>query len=94
FSLEISDRILESILALDKEARKKEDFRVLEKGLQYALSVFAAFLPEEGFELFKKYGEVKDLSIDKIIKSNMTKARLTKKYPEKTAEILTLLEQE
>ncbi|MDF2596457.1 MAG: hypothetical protein K0R69_2798, partial [Clostridia bacterium] len=69
FSLEISDRILESILVLDKEARKKEDFRVLEKGLQYALSVFAAFLPEEGFELLKKYAEVKDVSINKIIKS-------------------------
>jgi hypothetical protein len=92
FSLEISDRILESILVLDKEARKKEDFRVLEKGLQYALSVFAAFLPEEGFELLKKYAEVKDVSINKIIKSNLTKARLTKKYPDKTAEILRMLE--
>lgn len=49
YCLEVSDRILRDLLPLDRSARRTEGFRVLRQGLEYALSVFAASLPEEGF---------------------------------------------
>ena len=86
FSLKISDHILKDILLCSKESRKSEEFTALSKGLQYALSVFAAYLPKEGFQLFKKYALLKDPEINKILKVNLGKTRLTKKYSENIDE--------
>lgn len=91
FSLQISAEILESILVMNKEERREEAFKVLSKGLEYSLSVFTAALPEEGFDLFKKYAKYNDPVLNKIIKSNLGKSRLTKKYGEKIDEILKVI---
>lgn len=91
FSLKISEDILRDILTYSKESRKSEDFKALSKGLQYALSVFAAYLPEEGFHLLKKYAQIKDNEINKIIKANLGKSRLTKKYAQKVEEVLEIM---
>ena len=91
FSLKISEDILNDILSSSKASRRSEDFKVLSKGLQYALSVFAADLPEEGFDLLKKYAILNDLDINKIIKSNLGKSRLTKKYSMMVDEVFAIM---
>ncbi len=88
FSLSMSENILKDILSAGEESRKSEEFSVLSKGLQYCLSVFVTELPEEGFALLNKYGQSKDKDIRKIIKSNLGKSRLTKKYPQAVDEVL------
>lgn len=91
FSLKISEDILDDIISYSKASRRLENFTVLSKGLQYALSVFISDLPEEGFDLLKKYTSLNDPDLNKIIKSNLGKSRLTKKYAEKVNEIFVLM---
>ncbi|WMJ87120.1 hypothetical protein [Anaerocolumna sp. MB42-C2] len=91
FSLNMSDAILKELISSGDENRKTEEFSVLSKGLQYCLSVFAAELPEEGFQLLKNYADYKDKAINKIIKANLLKTRLTKKYPQRVKEILEVI---
>ncbi len=91
FSLKMSENILEDVLSTAKEKRKTEEFTVLSKGLQYALSVFVADLPDEGFELLKKYAQINDPELRKIIKSNLGKSRLTKKYASEVDEVLAVV---
>jgi hypothetical protein len=93
FSLKISDDILNDVLSTNKTIRRSEDFIVLSKGLQYALSVFVADLPEEGFDLLKKYAKLNDPELNKIIKSNLGKTRLTKKYSREVKEVFTIMNQ-
>ncbi|MHB8841214.1 MAG: hypothetical protein ACYC56_05410 [Candidatus Aquicultor sp.] len=91
FSLKISEDILNDILSSDKASRRSEDFTVLSKGLQYALSVFVAHLPEEGFAFLKKWAQAPDPDIKKIIKANLGKSRLTRKYGDQVNEVLAVL---
>lgn len=91
FSLKMSEDILNDILSSSKASRQSEDFSVLSKGLQYALSVFVADLPEEGFDLLKKYAVLNDPDLKKIIKSNLGKSRLTKKYARMVDEVFTVM---
>lgn len=91
FCLNITQEILESIMNLDKDIRKSEGYKVLKKGLDYAISVFVEKLPVEGFALLKKWAEVDDVQIKRIIKSNLGKTRLTKKYGDKVNEVMEIL---
>ena len=93
FSLKISDDILNDIQSSSKASRRSEDFTVLSKGLQYALSVFVAALPEEGFDLLKKYARLNDPDLNKIIKSNLGKSRLTKQYARMVDEVFAIMNQ-
>lgn len=93
FSLRVSEAILEDLLKVREETWRTEEFSILSKGLQYCLSVFAAELPEEGFELLKKYARSKNKQMVKIIRANLGKTRLTKKYPGLVKEVLDELEQ-
>lgn len=91
FSLNMSEDILNEILSVSKTCRRSEEFAVLSKGLQYALSVFVADIPEEGFNLLKKYAEFNDPELNKIIKSNLGKSRLTKKYARMVDEVTNIM---
>lgn len=91
FSLKMSESILNDIITYDKASRLSQDFLVLSKGLQYALSVFVAALPDDGFDLLKKYAGFKDKELNVIIKSNLGKTRLTKKYGHMVDEVLMLM---
>lgn len=90
FALNISDRIMEDIHA-DRVSGTKEDFRVLSKGLEYAISVFAERLPQEGFALLAKFAATEDKRLHKIMKSNLGKARIAKKYPEEMSRIARMM---
>ncbi len=93
FSLRVSEAILEDLLKVSEDTWRTEEFATLSKGLQYCLSVFAAELPEEGFELLKKYARAKNKQVVKIIRANIGKTRLTKKYPGLVKEVLVEFEQ-
>lgn len=92
FSLKMSEDILKDIISYSTSELKTEEFKVLSKGLEYALSVFVTELPEEGFGLLIRYAKSNNPIIQKIIKVNLSKARLLKKYPEKVAEVLSFLQ--
>ena len=91
YSLEVSDRILAGIAALGPEARKAEEYRVLRQGLEYALSVFVAALPGEGFPFLERWAASEDPDGKRIIRSNLGKARLKKKFPAEVAAVQRLL---
>lgn len=91
YCLDITEQILNWVIFNGKESCSPEDFKVLSKGLEYSISVFVAQEPEMGFALLKKFAAIEDKRIKKIVKSNLGKARLTKKYPEKVNEVLEIL---
>ncbi|MNI53735.1 hypothetical protein D3C73_1085880 [compost metagenome] len=70
------------------EGCEPEHIRVLSKGLEYSLSVFAASDPEAGFALLARLAESGDARMIRIVKSNLGKSRLSKKYPERVRELL------
>lgn len=87
FSIKVTEGILEDITELDKEHRRTEEFRVLKKGLDYAISVFVANMPNEGFEFLENWAKKNDPDIKKIIKSNIGKSRLSKKFSREVEEV-------
>lgn len=91
YCLEVSDRILADILVLGREARRAEEFRVLRQGLEYAISVFVAPFPVEGFDFLRKWAQLDDADVRRIVKSNASKNRLVGRYPEQAAEVVALL---
>ncbi|MEC0169389.1 hypothetical protein [Paenibacillus graminis] len=91
YCLELAAGIMEGIRSGGSGSADPEHFRVLSKGLEYSLSVFAASLPQPGFAMLRKYAVCGDPRLIKIVKSNLGKTRLTKNYPDEVAELLQLL---
>lgn len=91
FCLSIADRLMESVARAGKAERTREDFRVLRQGLGYALSVFAAGLPEAGFPLLAKWAASKDPDARWIIRENLKKNRLAEKHSEEAAALARIL---
>jgi hypothetical protein len=91
FCLDICNSFLKDISTSDALEQKTESFKVLVKGMEYAPSVFIAHLPKEGFDLLRSWTTTNNPVIKKIIKSNLGKSRLTKKYVDEVAEILNLI---
>jgi hypothetical protein len=90
--LAIFDRILRDLHSLERGARRSDGFRVLKKGLQYAISVLVAAAPREGFALLERWTEMDDADIRAIVKANLKKARLAKRYPDQVAKLTGMLE--
>jgi hypothetical protein len=88
---QITDKILADLLPLDHTSRRDEGFRVLKKGLMYAISVFAAHAPELGFASLRRWASTDDKDIKHIVRSNLGKARLTNRYPDQVREVLATL---
>lgn len=84
FCFKITDIVL-------KEMDRENDFKVLRKGLEFTISVFAAADPETGFSFIEKWKGT-DKVIDKIMKVNLKKNRLLKKNPEEVRRILNNME--
>ena len=84
FCFEILDYILDNM-------KRDDDFEILNKGLNFALSVFTAAHPDFGFSFMeKRIG--KEKAIDEILKSNLKKNRILKKHPNETARLLDKIE--
>ena len=72
-----------------KDIDKKNNFDILKKGLSFTISVFTAANPECGFNFIKRWIR-KDKEIDKIMKENLKKNRLSKKHTKEVEDILNL----
>jgi hypothetical protein len=75
-TLDILDAITVSIKHLKE--RRGEDFEVLRKGLSYCWSVAVVALPESGKPLMEKWLADSDKDIRRIMKENLSKARLSR----------------
>ena len=91
FALEVAGEVLAGVRKLTKANRSDEEFRGLKKGLEYAISVFVAAAPEEGFRFLRKWAEVDDIDVKKIVAANIRKSRLAKRFPERCAEVGEIL---
>ncbi len=91
YALKTAERILEDAAGVPAEKRKAEAFRVLKKGLSYALSVLVAELPEEGFPLMEQWARRSDTDIHRILVENLKKKRLKAVDPQRTADLLQTL---
>ncbi|WP_342565776.1 hypothetical protein NST84_11905 [Paenibacillus sp. FSL R7-0345] len=88
YCLDVSAEIMDGILRALPAGYDPDQFRVLSKGLEYSLSLFAAAEPEAGFALLGRLAASGDERIIRIVKSNLAKARLYKKYPVQVGELL------
>ena len=75
------------ILARVSEAqdRRSDAFRTLRKGLGYTLSVVVCAAPDEGFELLAELAKPGDRDVNWIVKQNLKKNRLLKRFPDRVA---------
>jgi hypothetical protein len=80
FCFEILENIFENM-------ERDNDFEILNKGLEFTISVYSAANPEDGFPFMEKWIG-KDKVIDNIIRSNLKKNKLLKKHPKKAGELL------
>lgn len=88
FSIDICRKILNEIPNLTKDDLKSEGFVVLKKGLDYAPSVFVAHFPDEGFEMLEEFAKLNNKTLNSILKSNLGKARLKKKFSSEVDRII------
>lgn len=91
FCLRLADEILQDLPEIRRSERKEEEFNILKKGLEFTLSVYVSFSPEEGFAFLKKWAQRDDEDIRKIIKSNLSKARLSKHHEQRVREVASFL---
>lgn len=87
-SLQLNQKIIEKLIGT--KDRKSENFRVLRKALGYTLSVVIVPLPKEGFEYLRQLAEMNDPDINWIVKENLKKNRLIKKYPQEVISLKNL----
>ena len=91
-ALEVSRRFVLGIRFLTPPARRTEEFRILSKGLEYAVSVFVAASPADGFALLRELVAIDDGDVRLIVRSNLGKSRLSRPYPKQVAEIRAQLQ--
>lgn len=91
FALDVAGTIMAAVHKLPKTGRATEEFRVLSKGLGYALSVFAAASPADGFRFLRKWAGAEDNDIKKIVAANLRKSRLAKRFPDECREVGEML---
>ena len=91
YCLGVSDRIMINLAAVDPSGRKAEPFAVLKKGLSYALSVFVAALPEEGFAFLERWARSDDRDVKAIVRENLKKNRLTRPFASAVARVVAVL---
>ena len=92
FSLDVAARILASVARIDAKRRRGDDFRVLRQALAYALSVYAAASPGEGFALLRKSASIRDDDIAWIVAQNLKKKRLSGRFPEEVRQVSLIAE--
>jgi hypothetical protein len=84
FCFEITDIVLQKM-------QTNENFDVLKKGLEFTISVFVAADFEAGFAFIKKWLGV-NKTIDRILKENLKKKRITAKHELEAKDLLSLIQ--
>lgn len=91
YCLKLAADIMKGIQSSIAGQADPEHFRVLSKGLEYSLSLFVASEPEAGFDLLRKCAESGDSRLVRIVRSNLGKTRLSKKYRAEVEDLLARL---
>jgi hypothetical protein len=76
----------------ESDERRSVEFRTLRQGLGYTLSVVAVAAPDAGFALLERLARSGDRDLHRIVRSNLGKARLTRRHGDEVARIASLLE--
>ncbi|MHB9090829.1 MAG: hypothetical protein ACYC7H_05370, partial [Chloroflexota bacterium] len=84
-ALALHAEILAKVAEWPAGDRRSESFRALRQGLGYTLSVVVAAAPREGFAYLAATAQVPDADIRWILRENLGKARLVKRYPGEVA---------
>jgi len=71
--------------------RREPGFRVLRQGLGFSLSVVVAACPEQGFALLRRLAAAGDPDLDRVLRSNLGKARLARAHPAEVEAVRRLL---
>ena len=79
--LALQQSILDQVMHAPVEARKSEPFKILRKGMGFALSVVVCAVPEAGFSLLQSMVEVDDRDVLWILRQNLKKKRLSRLAP-------------
>jgi hypothetical protein len=73
--------------ALKVEDRQSDEFRALRKALGYTLSIVICALPQPGFQFMRDLIATQDKDVLWIVKENLKKNRLVKRFPTQVAAI-------
>jgi hypothetical protein len=90
-ALELAGRAMREIARLPPSAGRTEECRVLRKGLEFAPSVYAAADPDRGFAALAEWAREEAVEVKKIVASNLRKARLARRFPERVEEVGAIL---
>jgi hypothetical protein len=90
--IDIAGEIFARIQSVDASSRGQEPFKVLAKGMGFAVSVIVAAAPERGFKMMRRFATSGDADINRILKENLGKSRLTKRFPAQVAEVTKILD--
>lgn len=88
-ALELHKTIFDRILTARQ--RKTDDFKTLRQALGYSLSVVTCALPEQGFRYLQQLADSKDADIMWVLRENLKKNRLIKRFPVEVARIAKLV---
>jgi hypothetical protein len=88
-ALELHETIFERVPECDD--RRSGEFKALRKGLGYTLSLVVQALPEEGFALMRQLVATRDKDVLWIVKENLKKNRLVKRFSAEVQSIKTSL---
>ena len=89
-ALDFAGSVMLRVQGLSAEEDRTDELRVLKQGLEYALSVYVAALPDDGFDLLDKWAVSPSKSIRQIVKANLGKSRLSR-FEDRIRRTLALL---
>jgi hypothetical protein len=90
YCLSIAGTVVDAIPAVSKDERKGDALRVLRQGCGYALSVFAAHAPEEGFALLRRLAASPDPDVAWIVRENLKKNRIAGPFAGDVAKVAAI----
>jgi hypothetical protein len=88
-ALEIAAPIALGVADFDPKTRETQEYKVLLKGLSFALSVLVAATPDRGFALLNELVETGDNDAIAVVRENLQKSRIATPFP---GEVSALLE--
>jgi hypothetical protein len=87
-ALELLDRIASRMVRATAVERKREEFRVLRKGMAYAPSVVVAASPVAGFAMLGRWLAAGYADLTWAVRQNLQKKRLTSAFPAQTSALV------
>jgi hypothetical protein len=91
YTMETARTLVAALSRAEAKARGSESFKTFRQGLGYALSVFVAALPGEGFALLRKTAALRDPDVAWVVKENLKKKRISDEWPKECADVMSTL---